>query len=117
VHRVSANKFTRAQADASEPAHATNTGDRYGIGIGENTTPELEAADRALTSVARKLDASISVEYVVNDLIMTAANEKNLARIFQGPRTICVQSAGADIPGTQDGIHSIKVVAPSIQSG
>ena len=45
---------------------------------------EDEAADRALNSVARKLDKSLSVEYTVNELIAEATDEKNLALMFSG---------------------------------
>ncbi|QRV74291.1 phosphatidylinositol 3- and 4-kinase [Ceratobasidium sp. AG-Ba] len=45
---------------------------------------EAEAADRALSSVARKLDTSMSVEYTVNHLIATATDPSNLSQIFAG---------------------------------
>jgi hypothetical protein len=45
---------------------------------------EAEAADRALSSVARKLDTSMSVEYTVNDLIATATDPANLSQLFVG---------------------------------
>jgi hypothetical protein len=44
----------------------------------------VEGAERALTSVSRKLDASLSVEYTVNELINEAADIANLSRIFPG---------------------------------
>jgi ataxia telangiectasia mutated family protein len=43
-----------------------------------------EAADRALSSVARKLDKALSVEYTVNELIAEATDLVNLATIFPG---------------------------------
>ncbi|KAI6164632.1 hypothetical protein EDD17DRAFT_1561632 [Pisolithus thermaeus] len=43
-----------------------------------------EAAERALRSVARKLDKSLSVEYTVNELIAEAKDIVNLATIFPG---------------------------------
>jgi ataxia telangiectasia mutated family protein len=43
-----------------------------------------EAADRALSSVARKLDKSLSVESTVSGLIAEATDLQNLAVIFQG---------------------------------
>lgn len=43
-----------------------------------------EAAERALRSVARKLDKSLSVEYTVNELIAEAKDIVNLATIYQG---------------------------------
>lgn len=43
-----------------------------------------QEADRALTSVRRKLDQALSVEYVVNDLITSATDPMNLGQIFSG---------------------------------
>ncbi|KAI6041258.1 hypothetical protein EDC04DRAFT_2670018 [Pisolithus marmoratus] len=43
-----------------------------------------EAAERALRSVARKLDKSLSVEYTVNELIAEAKDIVNLATIYYG---------------------------------
>lgn len=43
-----------------------------------------EAADRALSSVARKLDRSLSVESTVNELLAEATDQLNLATIFYG---------------------------------
>jgi len=43
-----------------------------------------ESADRALTSVHRKLDKSLSVEYTVNELIVSATDSNNLSQIFVG---------------------------------
>jgi ataxia telangiectasia mutated family protein len=43
-----------------------------------------EAADRALSSVARRLDKALSVEYTVNELIAEATDPVNLAAMYQG---------------------------------
>lgn len=43
-----------------------------------------EAADRALTAVARKLDRALSTEYTVNELIAEATDPANLACMFIG---------------------------------
>jgi serine-protein kinase ATM len=43
-----------------------------------------EAADRALTSVARKLNKGLSVEYTVNKLIAEATDLTKLATIYHG---------------------------------
>jgi RES domain-containing protein len=43
-----------------------------------------EAADRALTAVARKLDRALSTEYTVNDLIAEATDPANMACMFVG---------------------------------
>ena len=43
-----------------------------------------EAADRALTTVGRKLDRALSTEYTVNELIAEATDPVNLACMFIG---------------------------------
>ena len=43
-----------------------------------------EAADRALNSVSRKLDKSLSVEYTVNRLIADATDSVNLSHMYSG---------------------------------
>lgn len=43
-----------------------------------------EAADRALSTVARKLDKTLSVEYTVNELITEASDPANLALMYTG---------------------------------
>lgn len=43
-----------------------------------------ESADRALSSVARKLDKSLSIESTVNELIAEATDPTNLGTIFIG---------------------------------
>jgi ataxia telangiectasia mutated family protein len=55
-----------------------------GIGIDMSSGTAEEAADRALSTVARKLDKALSVEYTVNQLISDATDSRNLARIFKG---------------------------------
>jgi len=57
---------------------------RFGIGIDMSSGTADEAADRALTSVARKLDKALSVEYTVNELIAEATDPVNLATIYAG---------------------------------
>ncbi|EJD46611.1 hypothetical protein AURDEDRAFT_184314 [Auricularia subglabra TFB-10046 SS5] len=71
-------KLNKAQPDSVPQS------DRFGIGINADSNPEVEAADRALSTVARKLDRSLSVEYTVNELITTAMDPANLSRIFCG---------------------------------
>jgi len=56
----------------------------FGISIDMSSNTAEEAADRALSSVARKLDKSLSVEYTVNQLIAEATDPSNLAKIFAG---------------------------------
>jgi ataxia telangiectasia mutated family protein len=55
-----------------------------GIGIDMSSGTAEEAADRALSSVARKLDRALSVEYTVNELVAEATDPVNLATIFSG---------------------------------
>ncbi|CAE6436426.1 unnamed protein product [Rhizoctonia solani] len=63
--------------------HIQGTADADMDGAGLDSA-EAEAADRALSSVARKLDTSMSVEYTVNDLIATATDPANLSQLFVG---------------------------------
>jgi ataxia telangiectasia mutated family protein len=53
-----------------------------GIGIDMSSGSADEAADRALSSVARKLDKSLSVQSTVNELIAEATDPMNLATLF-----------------------------------
>ena len=74
-------KVERAQPDANQAIADT---DRNGIGIDMHSGSEDEAADRALSGVARKLDKVLSVEYTVNELINEATDISNLALMFAG---------------------------------
>lgn len=55
-----------------------------GIGIDMTSGQADEAADRALSSVARKLDKSLSLESTVLELLAEATDITNLATIFSG---------------------------------
>ncbi|KAJ7247652.1 hypothetical protein B0H12DRAFT_1124902 [Mycena haematopus] len=55
-----------------------------GIGIDMTSGTVDEAADRALSGVARKLDKGMSVEYTVNELIAEATDPMRLATIWYG---------------------------------
>lgn len=78
-------KIKRAQGSPSTEASRAPTPGPGGV-------PELdmssgsadEAADRALTAVARKLDRALSTEYTVNELIAEATDPANLACMFIG---------------------------------
>ena len=48
-----------------------------------------EAADRALSTVMRKLDKTLSVQFTVNELISEATDVANLARMFSGMLSLC----------------------------
>jgi hypothetical protein len=58
--------------------------DATGVGLDLESEPEHESADRALTGVKRKLDKQLSIEYTVNELIVTAVDPMNLATIYHG---------------------------------
>jgi ataxia telangiectasia mutated family protein len=76
-------KVKRIQ-DNTTTAPTNNDTVRYGIGIDMTSGNADEAADRALSSVARKLDKTLSVEYTVNQLIAEATDPVNLATIYHG---------------------------------
>lgn len=76
-------KIKRIQT-ASEATHAPDSDSRFGFGIAIDSREEDEGADRALSSVARKLDKSMSVEYTVNELITSAMDISNLSQLFYG---------------------------------
>lgn len=79
-------KIKRVQGGtaAGETAQPTYDPLRFGIGIDMASGSADESADRALSSVTRKLDKSLSVEYTVNQLIAEATDLVNLALMFVG---------------------------------
>lgn len=87
-HRTASEfKFKRAQASSSTTDPASSRVLTLGLGAPEldmNSGTADEAADRALTTVARKLDRALSTEYTVNDLIAEATDPANLACMFMG---------------------------------
>ena len=74
----------RAQGSSVETAAPDATHLGMGIGIDMSSGGVDEAADRALTSVAQKLDRALSAEYTVNELIAEATDPANLACMFHG---------------------------------
>lgn len=80
-------KVKQAQSDVPT-ATTMNDASRFNLGIGIDMSSGSadEAADRALSSVARKLDRSLSVESTVNELLAEATDPLNLATIFHGKR-------------------------------
>jgi serine-protein kinase ATM len=75
----------RVQRGAPTDPSAIGTGHfGFGLGIDMNSGTAEEAADRALSSVARKLDKALSVEYTVNQLVTAATSTANLSLIFPG---------------------------------
>ncbi|KAJ7658097.1 hypothetical protein B0H17DRAFT_1213256 [Mycena rosella] len=76
-------KIKRVQGDADTAGAVVKQGPT-GIGIDMASGTADEAADRALTSVARKLDKAMSVEYTVNELLAQATDPMRLATIYSG---------------------------------
>ncbi|KAF9466074.1 hypothetical protein BDZ94DRAFT_1319724 [Collybia nuda] len=86
LHSWTASDIKVRHAQKGVSANASHTTGRFGNGIGidmSSGTAE-EAADRALSSVARKLDKSLSVQYTVNQLVTDATHDDNLGLIFYG---------------------------------
>ncbi|KAJ3532415.1 hypothetical protein NMY22_g7753 [Coprinellus aureogranulatus] len=81
LHSWTANevKIRRVQKDVPVTAP-----EFIGIGIDMNSGTAEESADRALSSVERKLDKSLSVDTTVNILIAEATDVQNLGLIFGG---------------------------------
>ena len=78
IKRVQGSPSTEAASRAPTPAHGGVPGLDMSSGSAD------EAADRALTAVARKLDRALSTEYTVNELIAEATDPANLACMFIG---------------------------------
>ncbi|KAG6890108.1 hypothetical protein C0995_012059 [Termitomyces sp. Mi166 len=84
---ASETRIQRVQEDATTTTTTTTTTTvRPGvdIGIDMSSGSAAEAADRALSSVSRKLDKSLSVQTVVSQLIREATDPINLALMFEG---------------------------------
>ncbi|EAU90455.2 atypical/PIKK/ATM protein kinase [Coprinopsis cinerea okayama7 len=73
-----------SEAGANQPKILPSRFELGGLGIDMTSGTAEEAADRALSSVARKLDKSLSVESTVNELIAIATDPTNLGKIFYG---------------------------------
>ncbi|KAI5895314.1 uncharacterized protein SCHCODRAFT_02228065 [Schizophyllum commune H4-8] len=73
----------KANASAAD-AYLRATGHDLDLDLDLDNGTSIESADRALMSVARKLDGSLSVEFTVNELIAEATDMQNLATIFTG---------------------------------
>ena len=57
---------------------------RFVAGLDMSAGMADEAADRALSTVVRKLDKGLSVQFTVNELIAEATDLNNLALMYQG---------------------------------
>ncbi|KAI0078689.1 hypothetical protein K474DRAFT_1706258 [Panus rudis PR-1116 ss-1] len=77
-------KFKRAQQSAKEGDNVTEEAFRFAVGMDYSGGTADEAADRALSAVAQKLDKSSSVEFTVNELIAEATDIVNLANMYMG---------------------------------
>ncbi|KZS90750.1 hypothetical protein SISNIDRAFT_518835 [Sistotremastrum niveocremeum HHB9708] len=87
LHSWTANpvKLLRMQPGTLDPSGPAPVGGVHGIiDLDIDSDPVDESADRALSSVERKLSGSLSVEYTVNELILAAMDVANLAMIFHG---------------------------------
>ena len=70
------------------PAHAVPL--LGGVTLDMNSAGVEEAADRALSAVARKLDGALSVEHTINELIHEASDAANLCMMYQGQCSLSV---------------------------
>jgi ataxia telangiectasia mutated family protein len=97
-------KIKRVQGSPSTDVSRAPTLGPYGVpGLDMSSGSADESADRALTTVARKLDRALSTEYTVNELIAEATDPANLACMFIGgcarvnPRPIRFPFSNADL--------------------
>ena len=88
IRTASEFKIKRAQASSTitDPSISRTPGLGGAPELDMSSGTADEAADRALTAVARKLDRALSTEYTVNDLIAEATDPTNLACMFIGGR-------------------------------
>ncbi|PIL25206.1 hypothetical protein GSI_13095 [Ganoderma sinense ZZ0214-1] len=87
LHSWTASEFKIKRAQATQPdetAQLTGEAFRFAVGIDMASGATDEAADRALSAVARKLDKTSSVEYTVNELITEASDSANLGLMYIG---------------------------------
>ncbi|KAI0766627.1 hypothetical protein BD413DRAFT_717411, partial [Trametes elegans] len=87
LHSWSASEVKIKRAQGSGPdqtAQLTEEALRFAVGIDMGSGAADEAADRVLSTVARKLDKTLSVEYTVNELITEASDPANLALMYIG---------------------------------
>ncbi|KAI0717973.1 hypothetical protein C8T65DRAFT_737500 [Cerioporus squamosus] len=84
LHSWTASDFKLKRVQGGETAQFTGEAIRFAIGIDMASDTTDEAADRALSTVARKLDKTLSVEYTVNELITEASDPGNLALMYFG---------------------------------
>jgi len=89
ISRVTSEKKTRKVQEVDDRApeiKAEIETRRLGeVGIDLQSGLADEHADRALTSVAQKLDKSLSVTTVVRGLVAEASDPSNLCQLYYGP--------------------------------
>ncbi|EKM50032.1 uncharacterized protein PHACADRAFT_153321 [Phanerochaete carnosa HHB-10118-sp] len=77
-------KLKQAQSRTDVTSELTEAAFKFAVGLDLSAGAADEAADRALSSVQRKLDKTNSVEFTVNDLIQQATDVFSLANMFHG---------------------------------
>ncbi|KAL7280718.1 hypothetical protein ACG7TL_005660 [Trametes sanguinea] len=82
--KEASGKSNKSEARQQETAQLTEEAFRFAVGLDMASGAADEAADRALSAVARKLDKTLSVEYTVNELITEASDPANLALMYVG---------------------------------
>ena len=71
-------------ATLDDPSNLRTEAMRFVAGLDMSAGMADEAADRALSSVVRKLDKGLSVQFTVNELIAEATDVANLAQMWYG---------------------------------
>lgn len=80
-----ASEMKLKQAQSTEMQNTLTTeAMRFVAGLDMSAGMADEAADRALSSVMRKLDKTLSVQFTVNELIAEATDVTNLAQMYHG---------------------------------
>ncbi|KAI9064013.1 hypothetical protein FKP32DRAFT_1665872 [Trametes sanguinea] len=82
--KEASSKSSKSEVRQQETAQLTEEAFRFAVGLDMASGAADEAADRALSAVARKLDKTLSVEYTVNELITEASDPANLALMYVG---------------------------------
>ena len=78
------SRLLKDHAQTEAPSTLTDEAFKFAVGFDLSAGTVDEAADRALSAVARKLDKALSVEFTVNELIAEATDIANLANMYAG---------------------------------
>ena len=81
---ASDERIKQAQSTEVVQTDLTTEAVRFVAGLDMSATVADEAADRALSSVVRKLDKALSVQFTVNELIAEATDIRNLGLMYYG---------------------------------